>query len=105
MEEHSITLVELLALQAFLGSPVILGATAFAGYHLRKNKCASYLRVGIACAALITLAVPVAAMIWSYWPFRIDIMAVEFVNLPAAIACSILTPFAVWLVSRKREHR
>lgn len=100
MEGHSITLIELLTLQAVLGSPVILGAAAFAGYYLRRSKHAGYPLIVPACITLVILAVPASVAVWTYWPFEVDTMAVEFVNLPAVVACSVLTPAVIWLAAR-----
>ena len=97
MERHSLTLLELLALQAYLGAPVILGAAAFVGYYLRSQRRTGYLRVGVTCTALAVAATLAATVLWNYWPAGLDIMALEFVNLPAAAACLVLTSLTVWL--------
>ena len=97
MEGHALTPLELLVLQAYLGAPVILGAAAFVGYYLRSQRRAGYPRVGVTCTALAASATLAATLLWNYWPAGLDIMALEFVNLPAAAACLILTPLTVWL--------
>jgi len=103
MNEHSATLLELLVLQGYLGAPVFLMAAALVGYFLRARRRRSYLLVGTVCLTLLLFAVPVAAWIWSSWPFAFDIMAGGFVNLPAVTSCAMLAPVTTLFAPAERE--
>jgi len=103
MNEHSATLLELLVLQGYLGAPVFLVAATLVGYFLRARRRRSYLLVATVYLTLPLFAVPVAAWIWSIWPFAFDIMAGGFVNLPAVTSCAMLAPVTTLFAPAERE--
>jgi hypothetical protein len=99
MEGDFTTLFELLALQSFLSLPVIVGASAFTVYYLRKHQQRDYSYIVMVCLAMAVSAVPTATVIWVYWPLETDIMVADFVNLPAVAAYLVLTPVTVWFAA------
>lgn len=99
----TLTLVEIVTLQAVLGLPVILGAVACTGYYMRTHQQKGSLFVVAACVAMGVAAVPMATAIWAHWPFETDIMVAGFVNVPAIAACSVLTPAALWVAGRSAK--
>jgi len=99
MEGDFTTLFELLAWQSFLSLPVIVGASAFTVYYLRKHQQRDYSYIVMVCLAMAVSAVPTATVIWVYWPLETDIMVADFVNLPAVAAYLVLTPVTVWFAA------
>ena len=104
MEPQATSLVELAAVQALLGAPVFLGAAAFLGFYLRRSKGARLRRVLLSCGLLLLLALPLAVLIWGFWPGGTTLMVAGFINLPALVALLILTPLVLWNATRSRRR-
>lgn len=95
--EHSIKLSELVLLQVVLGLPVFLINVLVQGFYLRKVRRLHFLPLIVAVISTLVAALPGSLVVWAFWPFSRDIMALEFVNLPALISCLLLTPLSTFV--------
>jgi membrane-bound metal-dependent hydrolase YbcI (DUF457 family) len=85
--EQSASASEIVLLQLYLGSPVFGLAALILAFFLRSHLKISWLSVLFAVLSCSAVALATSIVIWYFWPSAFgDIMAVQFVNLPALLA-------------------
>jgi hypothetical protein len=99
MEEPYVTLVDVLAVQALLGSIVYVGGSVVLAVLIRRWTAAKWATIFLFVCLFVPLAVGLSIVCWSYEPFlgRGDGMVFEFLNVPALVAITILVPLMLFV--------
>ena len=96
--------LELFELQAYLGIPVFILAVFVLVFYLKRANQLNLPSIAFAIFCLVIGSIFLGIAVWENWPFENqDIMILEFINLPALIACFINVPLCVWLFSSKER--
>ncbi|MFH5833747.1 hypothetical protein [Halalkalibaculum sp. DA384] len=96
--------LELFELQAYLGSPVFIFAAIILVFYLKKASQVNFSSIAFVILCLIIGSIFLGVAVWGNWPFEnLDVMILEFINLPALIACIINVPLCIWLFSNKEK--
>jgi hypothetical protein len=101
MEEPYVTFVDILTLQAFLGSIVYAGGSVVLAVLIRRWTAAKWATIILFVCLFFPLAIGLSIVCWGYSPFlgRGDGMVFEVLNIPALVATTALVPVMI-LVSR-----
>ena len=91
MDEQYISIWELISLQLFLGSIIYIVGCIVLFFVLRKEVNRKY---KIALLLLI---------IWQSWNIDIDIMALEFINLPALFSEFVTIPICYFILKNGKN--
>lgn len=97
---------EAVLLQFFLGSPVFAVAALLFAVYLRGRLKLRWLLVTVAVLLCSSFALAGAVAIWRFWPSGFgDIMAVQFLNLPALFASVLIFPaFGLFFLFRSKPN-
>lgn len=105
MHEQGMSYFELLVLQAYLGIPVLIASVTFLIWYLKRTTYQSLVSLGFSSICLTLSSLFIGITIWRFWPFEnLDIMVLEFINLPTFIACLVSVPICIWLFSLKQKN-
>ena len=97
MEVPYVTLVDVLMVQAFLGSFVYAGGGVLLAALLRRWTAAKWIATILFVCLFVPLAIGLSIVCWSYKPFLVrgDGMAFEFLNVPALVVSAVLVPLLI----------
>jgi hypothetical protein len=102
--EQSVSASEIVILQLYLGSPVFSLAALTLAFFLRVRLKIRWKLVLFAVLSCSVVALAGSIAIWHFWPNVFgDIMAVQFVNIPALLA-SIPLFLIVGLTAKKARR-
>ena len=92
MDEQYISIWELISLQLFLGSIIYIVGCIVLFFVLRKEVNRKY-----------KIAVLLSLIIWQSWNIDIDIMALEFINLPALFSEFVTIPICYFILKNGKN--
>jgi hypothetical protein len=102
MIEQHISGLELILLQMFLGSIIYLFGCIVLFFVLRKMINRKYKMI-LFLLFQFCVSVILSLFIWQFWVIDIDIMIIEFVNLPALFAELITIPIFYFILKKTNK--
>jgi pilus assembly protein TadC len=103
MGEQHISISELIQIQLFLGSiTYLIGSVAlfFLVWKIIIKKC----KIVLILLFQLCISVILSFFIWQFWAINIDIMAFNFVNLPALFAETVTILVFFFVLKKERKH-
>ena len=101
MSEQNISIWEVLLLQLFLGSIIYIVGSIVLFFVLRKVVSYQYKIVSLLLVQL-GISVLLSLIIWKSWIINIDIMILEFINLPALFSELIIIPIIYFILKKTK---
>ncbi len=101
MSEQNISIWEVLLLQLFLGSIIYIVGSIVLFFVLRKVVSYKYKIVSLLLVQL-GISVLLSLIIWKSWIINIDIMILEFINLPALFSELITIPIIYFILKETK---
>ena len=97
MDEQYISIWELISLQLFLGSIIYIVSCIVLFFVLRKVENRKY-KIALSLLVQFCISVLLSLIIWQSWNIDIDIMALEFINLPALFSEFVTIPICYFIL-------
>ena len=98
MDEQYISIWELISLQLFLGSIIYIVGCIVLFFVLRKEVNRKY-KIALLLLVQFCISVLLSLIIWQSW----DIMALEFINLPALFSEFVTIPICYFILKNGKN--
>ena len=102
MDEQYISIWELISLQLFLGSIIYIVGCIVLFFVLRKEVNRKY-KIALLLLVQFCISVLLSLIIWQSWNIDIDIMALEFINLPALFSEFVTIPICYFILKNGKN--
>jgi hypothetical protein len=104
MDEQYISIWELISLQLFLGSIIYIVGCIVLFFVLRKVENRKY-KIALSLLVQFCISVLLSLIIWQSWNIDIDIMALEFINLPALFSEFVTIPICYFILKNGKNKK
>ena len=104
MDEQYISIWELISLQLFLGSIIYIVSCIVLFFVLRKVENRKY-KIALSLLVQFCISVLLSLIIWQSWNIDIDIMALEFINLPALFSEFVTIPICYFILKNGKNKK
>lgn len=102
--EQYISIWELISLQLFLGSIIYIVGCIVLFFVLRKEVNRKY-KIALLLLVQFCISVLLSLIIWQSWNIDIDIMALEFINLPALFSEFVTIPICYFILKNGKNKK